>query len=722
MSSWIHVVTQQASGGERTWHDIQVLLREMFPSAQMHFEESVGGREVDLGKPVEVFYALQQVQVVQSRYGEAPLLLERLTREMLSDIKALDRHTRTRHTALTTVLTGAVCSLPVGLAYIGGDPHRTWVWLHRALSAEVDEDEGSADHDRTLIAHALNDPQWHLLMATVLLKLAPALFYLAWRHKTAVELTAFLYPSLYQLCVENLLVHKLAIEAELQMLPWQLENDERSDAVTVARILERLLFDRPDSEYAASIAVLLSGQSPGLTLRSPADIAAWAMTHIHLQPEDAFALHLRVARGSANGWITAAFDDLRDELAGLLARVRAQGFDDVTESRVRGQIFSIFEPALFDLIHGGEHRRLYQWFGTWRMADPASIRQDACVAIAAGGDRAWFRPGTPVDANAFRQLAEFTAASNAALGTALVSEGQPDSQLRVPATGKKNSDHAGWFEQAVLNYLDVHDLAAYTRTQGAAAVVSLLPSHTPLQALLARAGGPVLPLCLSMQKPHPDREVSKVQFWCGDVHSAYQEFKILKEIFENVGIEIDLVSTEDVSRTRFLTDYESDTYDVIWVASHGIRPPYQPDEATIQLREGEELSLHDLQSVSCPSNGRRRLLVLNTCDSAASNNYSPFEEMGLGRGIVGPKQAVIGHLWRVDSSAALLLGALLAAGLSDRSPFTEAFGHALTILQAGWSDIAAELQSHGVGALAAEALHNFNAPTILDWGSAAFLE
>lgn len=179
---------------------------------------------------------------------------------------------------------------------------------------------------------------------------------------------------------------------------------------------------------------------------------------------------------------------------------------------------------------------------------------------------------------------------------------------------------------------------------------------------------------------------------------------------------------EEVTAANFLTAYQRDDHDVIWVAAHGRHPLLDPDESAILLSSTEQVPLQELAAASVPSTAQRRLLVLNTCDSAAANAQGPYDDFGLARSVAGPDQAVIGHLWPVPGGAAVVFGALLACELADGSGFSEAFGTALGALQARWNDLARRFQDRGVGAEIAEALHDFHDPTLLDWGSPAFLE
>ncbi|MFG3042191.1 CHAT domain-containing protein [Streptomyces sp. NPDC048330] len=698
-------------------------LTDVFSSVSVHFPAIGGQRQVDLADPADVFSAIQEVQKIQGDMTSSPVLLTRSTEALLQDVANLARsETPAASARVRAVLTAAFCHVPAKLAYLNGDVLGMWTWVHCAVGGAVDTQRGTADFDRQALNRLLADAPWESLTATAFLHLSPALFHLAWRHESAVELASDLYPYLYPRCLTNLPAHEGLAESAIQMISWQMRNDRQTDASKLAKALEQMLFANPDMEPAGRAAVLLSIQTLNLTVRPPGDIAKWAAENVKLDLPERFSLRLVAAQRPDPGWASASFAELSGELRCLIQDVRSAGIDPLTESQVRGQIFASFQPAVFDLMRTGEHGKLWRWLAIWQTATDEEARSAPCVAIATAGDGAWLRPGAPLSTTPTDKLAKFTKASNEALGLALVSPGHPDAHLVNPATGRKDYAHAEEFEAALREYVDIEDLASLARASGAESVLSMLPSHAPIQALLARSGGPVLPLSISAQAPLADRAVRRVRVWCGDLESADTEYQIIRTIFENAGLQASSVDATKATREEFLMEYESDSYDVIWVASHGVRPPYRPNDAAVFLCDGEKVTVLDLLEASPPATGQRRLLVLNACDTAASSSQHAFAELGIGRGIVGPAQAVIGHLWPVDTYAALVFGALLAGGLADGSPYATAFADALTLLQKPWTEIGTELQGRGVGSLIAHALQEFQSPTILDWGSAAFMD
>lgn len=378
---------------------------------------------------------------------------------------------------------------------------------------------------------------------------------------------------------------------------------------------------------------------------------------------------------------------------------------------------------MHSLLQAGRADELLQWLSVWRGVANDERRQDKCIVLSPGGSRAWYRPGTAPDDTECAPLVRLTKAMNAALGRALVTRGLSDADLTVRATGKKRPEHAPELEAALHAYLDAADLGEFARDEKAEAYISLSSSLIPLQAMLARRQGAVLPLATSLYQPLPDRPVRAVQLWCGDAPKAPKEAEAVKTVLSYMDIRCDIVPAEEATREGFLAAYQSDEYDVIWVAAHGDHPMLAPDESAIELNAQERVPLQDLAAAPVPSATERRLLVLNTCFSAAANTQGFLDDHGLAHSLAGPGQAVIGHLWPIPGDNAVIFGTLLACELATTGQtFNEAFESALLAFQRDWHSLGRHFSNWSIGRHVNEAMQEFQNPTVLDWGSPAFLE
>ncbi|MEU1407701.1 CHAT domain-containing protein [Streptomyces sp. NPDC005728] len=658
----------------------------------------------------------------QGRLAESPRLLEQFTLGVLNDIQRLQAADPAVPEPACVVLAMLMCWSPARRGFEYAQPLEMWRWLHSAFGDPVTREAGTADFDLAPLDRTLRNDTWTALAQSALITLAPILFHLNTTAQSAEDLARQLCPPVLVLCRAQIARGSVpVVEAAVQLVKYLVRQEQRSDACELGHVLEKLLYTRPDHPMAGAIAVLLAGEQPPITHRQPDWIAHWALGHLTLNPYTVLALRTITAVRMSAPELAAFFPTVLSQLETVVALVE-QEEDAAQRSRDRGRVWSMSGPLVHTLLQAGNVEQLMQWLSVWYGVEPGERRSGRCVLLAAGGSRAWYRPQTAPESEGDTALVRLTAGMNAALGKSLVTHGLSDAALTTPATGRKSFEYVAELEEALLAYLDVADLAEYASSEKAEAFVSTLPSLTPVQSLLARRHGPVLPLAVSLRQPLPDRPVAAVQLWCGDAPFAQAEAEVLKTVFSYAGIRCDIVNGDEVTRTNFLASYERDDYDVLWVAAHGRHPLMDPDDSSILLTSTEQVPLQELAAAPLPSTAQRRLLVLNTCDSAAANAQGPYDDHGLARSVAGPRQAVIGHLWPVPGGAAVVFGALLACELADGSGFAEAFEEALRAFQDTWPNLARRFGDRGLGAQIAEALDDFRDPTLLDWGSPAFLE
>ncbi|ALO05639.1 hypothetical protein AQF52_8070 [Streptomyces venezuelae] len=550
----------------------------------------------------------------------------------------------------------------------------------------------------------------------------PLLFNLAAVHGHAAALAAELYPTIYRHFLREVAAGSStrAIDVAIDMLRWQERRGHAQDAAGVAQTMAQLLkADPPSIPSAGRAAGMLAALDPHLTGLDRADLTAWALEHIDLDHNDRFAMRVTLARTSGPGWAQRSFAELRGAFEEVVEQIR-DSFAEHVRPRIFGQLLGGTRDVAFDLMRSGDHRLLWQWLGLCRGVDHGAVRDDPCLAIGWGGDRVWFRPDQPLSP-ATGRVTELLHVLNGTLGSGVVAVGQVNTALTVPVSGRKNVAAAAQFEEVLEEFVDTADLARHARDSGAASIVSVLPGQVPVQALLARAGGPVLPYSVSALPPAADRTVRRVQLWVDNgLELAVAEAQILRRLLEDCWIEVEEVSGDAVTREAFLAAYAGDEFDVIWVISHAGDHPYRHDESALQLRAGHEVTADDLLTRPAPA-GDRRLLVLNAC-STATGGPGLFSNQGLVRNAAGPHQAVIGQLWQVDIAAAAVFGALLAIELVQFAPFSEAFQNALIMLQQPRQTIIEHLRDFQVWEIAADALDRFESATLLDTGSPALFE
>ncbi|WP_405444440.1 CHAT domain-containing protein [Streptomyces achromogenes] len=699
-----------------------VRLDELFPSVSVYLPAGAQVEAQALAEPRSVLAVAVLLRRLQLQMSGSAQVLEQFTYALLGDIQRLDASDREVPEPARVVLAMLVCWVPARRGFEHAQPLVMWRWLHSAFGPPVPVDAGDTEIDLGPLDRTLRDEGFGVVAQMALVMLAPVLFYLNNNAQSADHLAEQLSPAVFALCRDGLAEGpEPRVEAAAHLVTYLLRRQRLEEARVLGQELEQCLYTHPDRSLAGGLAVLLAGARPAITRRQPVSIARWALKRVQVNPYTTLSLKTIIAAGMDAGERGEFFPEVLSQLEAVAALAEEEQAA-AQLSRDRGTLLSMSGPMLHALLQDGDHQRLRQWLSVWHGVPAGERRRDRCIVLAAGGSRAWFRPHSAPDGEGDGPLARLTAALNAALGRSLITVGLTDAALTVPATGRVNSAHAPELEAALEEYLDIADLQRFAGAENAQALVSLLPALAPVQALLARRRGPVLPLAVSLREPLPDRPVRSVQLWCGAAPFTRAEADVLEKVFSYAGIRCDVIGPAEVTAQNFLAAYQQDEYDVIWVAAHGRHPVLDPDDSAIVLSSTEQVPLEALAAASVPSMAERRLLVLNTCDSAAANAQGPYDDFGLARSVAGPRQAVIGHLWPVPGGAAVVFGALLACELSDGSGFSEAFEAALCTLQDKWHDLARRFGDRGIGAEIAEALHDFRDPTLLEWGSPAFLE
>jgi hypothetical protein len=191
--------------------------------------------------------------------------------------------------------------------------------------------------------------------------------------------------------------------------------------------------------------------------------------------------------------------------------------------------------------------------------------------------------------------------------------------LEVGERGRGVPDEAlaAGFQKSAETFLD---LEAAGRARAAATTPPtsrlVLPTlQAPVQALMMRHLGSTLPLWMSVHQPASDRPIRTALLDLGGSLFSRIEEEILTASLSASDIRLTVRSEARMTRARFLDDYNSSEFDLVWIGTHGVFDGLQPDNAHLYLSETERVPLDDLQPPDSPT---RRLLVLNACDGAVT--------------------------------------------------------------------------------------------------------
>ncbi|MCJ8351940.1 hypothetical protein [Moritella sp.] len=226
-----------------------------------------------------------------------------------------------------------------------------------------------------------------------------------------------------------------------------------------------------------------------------------------------------------------------------------------------------------------------------------------------------------------------------------------------------------------------------------------LPSmHYPVQFLMQKGLDICWPLSISLKKAKLDKPVIKVCLWCGAGSLTEQiESETLIHIFEASGIEVSLFKSDETTKKEFENIYQDNQFDVIWVMSHGEYDHWKTGEISIEIGNGEYLSLDDALNLTVPEGDCRRLLFLNICDGATHSSTEGLERLGFAPALASNHQCVISHLWPITSWSAATFGAIYSSYLTSEGDFFSAFKSTLKVMVSGNNGVherLAELPSH----------------------------
>ena len=81
-------------------------------------------------------------------------------------------------------------------------------------------------------------------------------------------------------------------------------------------------------------------------------------------------------------------------------------------------------------------------------------------------------------------------------------------------------------------------------------------------------------------------------------------------IFNKKGIETNLLSFQSSSKEEFVQNYNDDKYDLVWICSHGQYNHMEAHKSYLDLGNGIQLSLEELNSNELKTSNRRLIMLV----------------------------------------------------------------------------------------------------------------
>lgn len=393
----------------------------------------------------------------------------------------------------------------------------------------------------------------------------------------------------------------------------------------------------------------------------------------------------------------------------------------------RGRLFSLIAPLVRTALLAGNVHQATEALARWRGVPAGQQVVSPLFHLSAEPNGThWIWPGHDRSANNPEAMVNSVLATNRFLRVHTTVANVPEVELEPLDDPSKLGDPdpraAAAFAAASADIIRT-DLITDQAIQLAVTTTALVPvpgQTLPWQAHLARQQLHVWPISSSLRQPENDRPPRRIVIWdSGELWSAPLELEALQTVAANAtDTTIDIVTAGTAE--HFIDLYRDPDIDILWVVSHGEYDHYSPHQSRIPVNPDQNVTLNELLDVHPTWNGRR-LLVLNSCDGAASASYGGPTDFGFAPTLASAGQAVISHLWPVDSfHVAPAFGAILMAGVIDGKPYTVAFANSVRHMVQGWDAVAAELERLGVTDLADAARHtSIDLDDVTYWGTPA---
>lgn len=296
-----------------------------------------------------------------------------------------------------------------------------------------------------------------------------------------------------------------------------------------------------------------------------------------------------------------------------------------------------------------------------------------------------------------------------------------------PPPGERNGtpreEHAGDYLAALINHFRFDRVNEILQMENARSYYLYNGYNLPLQPVMLREIGFVVPMCYSFQQVEESRQIQTVLLWQDDTLFSSVECDGIVHILTRANIQVVRLNAYEHTLDDFKREYESNDYDYVHISAHGEHRHYEPHQSYIQL--GAAIQLHNEQLTAFQNSwDLRRLLVLNICDGATTSLFNSPVSMGVSNHLIHSKQSVLSHLWPVNPRIAVLYGFLAATCIVRKLTYSEIYREIVSILLNGKEAIIEYLQPFVDDADILQTVENIDIDltNFTYWGSLAYFE
>jgi hypothetical protein len=425
----------------------------------------------------------------------------------------------------------------------------------------------------------------------------------------------------------------------------------------------------------------------------------------------------------------AFHNELKTGLLEYINFLQSRNLNVVEKSFEKSRIFRTIINSIIYLVNTEQISKLSNALATYYEGDP--LKGLECLFIIPNHQSGVLYSsikGTVITRHDTRkEFPKLYELHNLLLNQLGIIKGKGDYVPKIPQRdlGFPNYKMGKAFEDFAQKFYNFKNISPFLEDNVIKSLCQIEFNNAPIQSLMLKSIQKTLPITVTFNNPLEDRTIRRVLIWAFGTNTSEYEASVLQTLFSTCGREVVVIKQEEMNKELFLKTYNSKDYDVIWLATHGEFKPYEPHKSVIYISSEQTIELSDLVSMSLDAD-KRRLLVLNMCESGMNADMGGIQSIGLGHLLTTKKQAVISHLWSIDPRVALAFAFLIANELNLNNNYFNSFCSAILEMIKGRTNILA-LMTEKIPSMI-EIINrirngdNIDWENILNWGSGVFTE
>lgn len=155
---------------------------------------------------------------------------------------------------------------------------------------------------------------------------------------------------------------------------------------------------------------------------------------------------------------------------------------------------------------------------------------------------------------------------------------------------------------------------------------------------------------------------------------------------------------------------------------HGEYHHFAPESSYIGLENDMQISAKELALIN-PTNGDRRLIILDVCDGSTAGVSTDFLGVGIGPSVGNKYQSLISYLWPIENIQSLILGLILGTFIGNSSSYCVAHHQTISLFFEGKSSVLSHLQQYCTNIDVLERVANveFDFKNFYYWGALNYM-